>query len=75
MTDQKVFAVCIPDASQAIQQLWEKRFEFECLLDYVAMTYPDALVKEYGPDLSILRDQLEEEISDVSCKHLSSHMG
>ena len=70
MTDDQVFAVCLPDPDEAMDALRRARFEFECLLDYVATNHPRALGDEYGYQLEVLREELDDEIQHVWMKHL-----
>lgn len=70
MTDERVFAVSYPDPNEAMEALRRARFEFECLLDYVATNHPAALVDEYGPQLATLAEEMHDEITSTWIKHL-----
>jgi hypothetical protein len=70
MTTDRVFAVNYPDPKEAIEALRRARFEFECLLDYVATNHPAALVDEYGPQLATLAEEMHDEITSTWIKHL-----
>lgn len=70
MTTERVFAVSYPDPNEAMEALRRARFEFECLLDYVATNHPAALVDEYGPQLAMLAEEMHEEITSTWIKHL-----
>lgn len=51
MTDELVFCVSIPDPAEARAALEKARFEFECLLDYVAANHPQVLTDDLGTSL------------------------
>lgn len=70
MTDKHSFFVCYPDPKEAMEALERARFEFQCLLDYVAHAHPRALGDEYGYQLEVLREELDDEIQSVWMKHL-----
>lgn len=70
MTDKRSFVVCYPDPKEAMEALERARFEFQCLLDYVAHAHPRALGDEYGYQLEVLREELDDEIQHVWMKHL-----
>ena len=59
-----------PDPAEAMAALQRARFEFECLLDYVASNHPAALVEEFGPQLAVLAEEMQDEISSVWMKRL-----
>lgn len=69
MTD---FALSVnyPNPAEAMEALHRARFEFECLLDYVAANHPAALVDEFGPGLAVLAEEMHDEITSTWMKHL-----
>lgn len=70
MNDDRIFSVNYPDPKEAMEALHRARGEFECLLDYVAMNHPAALVDEYGPQLATLTEELHDEITTTWMKYL-----
>lgn len=70
MKADRAFFVMYPDPAEAMEALRRARFEFECLLDYVAANHPAALLDEYGSELATLREELEEEVYGVWLKYL-----
>ncbi len=49
--NDEAFVVCYPDPNEALKVLERKRFEFECLLDYVAANHPQMLAADFAVDL------------------------
>lgn len=62
MSEERVFTVCLPDPAQALEELENKLFEFQCLLDYVAANHPQVLTAGFG-------ESVEDELHHVWAKY------
>ena len=69
MTEERIFTVCLPDPSEAMERLEHALFEFQSLLDYCAMVHPSTLADEWGTDLHELDEYLRDELHYVSSKY------